>query len=771
MNLFFKQIGNSRNTCVGQSHCRFSVHYLLLIALLIGMGGASQAQVESRQAEEAGKQDRSDLSEVLKLAMRDMAQGHFDQAREQLANTSGMEGRYVRLANGLLSQYESLQAEVLETYHEAYDTYLEAMNDALEHAEWREMVLKESKASQLVSDAKTEFEDDLRKKIKGHCLKALGQMSLAKSLAQRVGLDNTIDAELQKKIITASLEIAEGYEAEKKWLESYGRVYSYLVALDEENQDYEDHTRRLIRQASLVNMYISDPNQESVSWEERREGITFSMISRGLGQLHHHYVEPPDYLDMILKGLEYCRYLGETAKLAETFTSLADKDLVNKFLSELDQMAELAKTREPEQLNHTQVLEFLRQVQLINEDSIALPDEVILAEYAEGAFSSLDGYTYLIWPSDVADFKKDMTNEFFGIGIEIGKPKGLLTVTSLLEGNPAMRAGLDAGDLIMAIDGKSTSNITMEMAVKRITGPKGTDVVLTIDRQGFDEPRDFTVTRDRIVVHTVRGLWRDESGQWQHFVDRNQGIAYIQIKSFSGETSASFRAILEQLKQEKLKGLIVDLRRNSGGYLSAAVEVVDNFVATGPIVSTRPRDPKLGHMDSAQAQGTFRSDIPLVVLVDSMSASASEIVSGALQDHHRALIVGSRTFGKGSVQTIQKLWPSQAEMKMTIAYYYLPSNRRVHRDPKDKANKDYGVPPDLTMELTNKQLLEQYEVHRDAAILHQNGDAGDHNEREMVGVEELLASDPALRLALLCLNADLAAQAMDQAQATELVMN
>lgn len=743
---------------------RVYVHFLLLIAFVIGAGGVSQTA-------DGIQQDQSGLSETAKLAMQDMAQGHFDQAREQLENTSGLEGQYVRMANDLLSQYETLQAEVLETYHEAYDTYLEAMNEALAHAKWRKGLLDESQANTFTSEDKTGFEEELREKIKGHWLKALGQVSLAKNLAKRVGLDNTIDAELQNEIVATSIEIARDYEAEKQWLDSYGRVYSYLTALDETNQDYEDHTRRLIRQASLVNMYIPDPNQESIGWEERREGITFSMISRGLGQLHHNYVEPPDYQDMILKGLEYCRYLGETEKLAETFSTLTDKDLVNKFLTELDQMVELAKTREPEQLNHTQVLEFLRDIQLINEDSIALPDEVLLAEYAEGAFSSLDGYTYLIWPSDVADFKKDMTNEFFGIGIEIGKPKGLLTVTSLLEDNPAMRAGLDAGDTILAIDGKSTSNITMGMAVKRITGPKGTEVVLTIDRQGFEEPRDFTVTRDRIIVHTVRGLWRDTAGQWQHFIDRKQGLAYVQIKSFSGETAASFKAVLNQLKQENLKGLIVDLRRNSGGYLSAAVEIVDNFVSDGPIVSTRPRNPKDGYMDRAKAEETVRSDIPLIVLVDSMSASASEIVSGALQDHHRAVIVGSRTFGKGSVQTIQKLWPSRAEMKMTIAYYYLPSNRRVHRDPKNKTNKDYGVPPDLTIELTNKQLLKQYEVHRDAAILHQNGDTADHAERETVSLEKVLESDPALRLALLCLNADLAAQALGQGETTELVRN
>jgi len=739
--------------------------------LLLVWVGHGQAQVETPPIDVTGQQDPGGLGESLKIAMWDMAEGHFDRARQQLKNFSDLESRYIRLANDLLSQYETLRDEIQQAHHEAYDRYLEGMNDAVHHAKWRASLLEKSQDDALESEEKSTFESELKKKVKGHWLKALGQMSLAKSLAQRVDLPHTIEQELRKEIVTTSLEIAEDYEAQKKWMDSYLRVYSYLITLDEENSAYEDHARRLSRQASLVHMYIADPNAEAVSWEERREGVTFSMIRRGLEQLHRQYVEVPDYQDMILKGLDYCRYLAETAKLAEVFPALKDKEAVEKFLKELEELVALAESKEPEQLNHTQVLEFLRQVQLINEESLVLPDKVILAEFTEGAFSALDGYTYLIWPTDVADFQKDMTNEFIGVGIEIGKPKGILTVTSLLEGHPAMQAGLDAGDLILAIDGKSTSHITMDMAVRRITGPKGTEVVLTIDRQGFEKPQDFTIKRDRIVVQTVRGLWRDQTGQWQYFADQERGIGYIRIKSFSGKTSANFKAALKQLERENLQGLILDLRRNSGGYLSAAVNIVDYFVSDGPIVSARYRDPKDSYMSRARVEGTFRSDMPLVVLVDSMSASASEIVSGALKDHHRALIMGSRTFGKGSVQEIQKLRPSQAEMKMTIAYYYLPSNRRVHRDPKDKANKDYGVEPDMTIELTNKQLLDQYEVQRDAAILHQNVPGKEPVDREVLGLEKILASDPVLRMALLCMNAELAAKAMEQVQATELVMN
>ena len=743
---------------------------LLAVAVVLAMLSGSMITALAQAEMPAGEAATVAPDHSLQMAMREMADGHFEQAREHMAGFSDQQGNYFRLANNLLGSYENLRQMVSEAYDESYREYLEGMNEAVAHARWRQDTLAGSQTNTLDSDQKSEFETQFADKIDSHWLKALSQMALARSLAKRVGLENTLDDDAKDLITTKCLAIAEKYEAENKWLDAYSRIYSYLTVLDEKNEAYEEHARRLIRQASLVDMYVPDPNQESVSWQERREGITFSMINRGVQQLHYSYVEKPDYQDMILKGLDYCRYLGSTVKLAETFENLSDEQAVKSYLDGIEELTVQAKSKDATQINHTQVLEFLRYVQRVNESSLKFPLEVILAEYAQGAFSALDGYTYLIWPADVEEFQKDMTNEFFGVGIEIGQPHGLLEVTSLLNGHPAMEAGLDAGDVILAIDGKSTSNITMEMAVKRITGPKGTDVVLTIDRQGFDEPRDFTITRDRIIVQTVRGLYRGQQGQWQYFVDKEQGIGYVQIKSFSSsKTSSDFSRAVRHLEQQGLRGLIVDLRRNSGGFLSAAVEVVDFFVANGPIVSTRASDPLGGNVDYAKAAGTFNPEIPVIVLVDSMSASASEIVSGALKDHQRALIVGSRTFGKGNVQTVQKLLPTAAELKMTIAYYYLPSNRRVHRDPKDKDNEDYGVEPDITIELTSKQLLGQYEVHRNASILHQNTDADENDDRKVYGADELLDSDLVLQMAVLCMKADLAAKELGHAQPFELV--
>jgi len=359
-----------------------------------------------------------------------------------------------------------------------------------------------------------------------------------------------------------------------------------------------------------------------------------------------------------------------------------------------------------------------------------------------------------------------MTQEFSGIGILINKnAEGLLKVESPLEDSPAYRAGLDADDTIIAIDGKSTANMTLEMAVSLITGPENTDVVLTIERKGLDKPRDFRITRQRIVVQTVKGLCRDQLGRWKYFVDEDRRIGYVRLTNFTGETPRRLKQVLEDLKAAGMKGLILDLRYNSGGYLNGAVEVSDYFLDSGLIVSTRPDRPSdIEQFDYATKKRTIDARLPMVVLINGASASAAEIVSGALKDHGRAVIVGTRSYGKGSVQQIQQLLPSVARLKLTIAYYFLPNGGRVNRDPHDKTNKNYGVEPDVTVELVGKQAEEYLKVRREASILHRSSQPDDARAWAIYTPEELLDSDPQLKVALLCMRARLLADAAQSRQ-------
>jgi carboxyl-terminal processing protease len=237
-----------------------------------------------------------------------------------------------------------------------------------------------------------------------------------------------------------------------------------------------------------------------------------------------------------------------------------------------------------------------------------------------------------------------------------------------------------------------------------------------------------------------------------YWVYPNDNIAYLNLTSFSGDSPGSMARILSLLKLQGMQGLVLDLRNNSGGYLSGAIAIANDFLKPKSlIVSARGRDKRLEELAAATAEGVFDAELPLVVLVNSISASASEIVSGALKDHRRAVVIGTRTYGKGSVQRIWQLAFGDAQMKMTTAYYYLPLGRRVHRDPKDKTNEDYGVVPDIKVELTPKQIETYFKQRRQADILHRDDLPEAQRTWKVYDVKEMVDSDPQLDMGLMVL--------------------
>jgi len=363
----------------------------------------------------------------------------------------------------------------------------------------------------------------------------------------------------------------------------------------------------------------------------------------------------------------------------------------------------------------------------------------------------------MVWPRQVQDFEKMMTNEFTGIGVEISKEKGLLTVASLLPDTPAYNSGLNAGDSIEAVDGVPTADMSLICAVHRITGPAGTKVTLTVRHPGEEKSCDITITRAKITVPTIRGWKRTETGKWLYMIDEANKIGYVRVTNFSDRTAADLEKVLRQLEAEGLKGLILDLRFNSGGLLESAVEVADKFVGEGLIVSTRPRF-GIWTYASAHKKNTH-PNYPLVILINSSSASASEIVAGALADprHNRAILVGERTHGKGSVQGITHYPGGGAKLKYTMAYYHLPSGQRVEsRDAMKKlGRKDWGIAPQIKVELRSDELRKMIEVQRDNDVLVKGG----HNNGAIVvkrhGIEETLEADPQLAVGLLVVRAKL----------------
>jgi carboxyl-terminal processing protease len=292
---------------------------------------------------------------------------------------------------------------------------------------------------------------------------------------------------------------------------------------------------------------------------------------------------------------------------------------------------------------------------------------------------------------------------------------GKIQVVTPIPGSPAYHAGIVPGDQITKINGESTESITIDQAVRKITGPKGTKVTLGILHPWNQKSRQVTLTRDTIVIQTVKGYKMDGENQWQYFIDPVGKIAYVRITSFTDTTPQELTDALNTITQQGGKGLILDLRFNPGGTLKAAVETVDLFIDKGVIVSTRGRSVEPWQKSASPNDTKFR-DLPIIVLINNYSASAAEIVSGALKDYHRAWLIGERSFGKGSVQNVLPSSDDSYKLKITTAHYYLPSGKCIHRKPD---SKEWGVDPNLKIELTPNEMKDVIDLQRDAEIVTQ----------------------------------------------------
>ena len=309
-------------------------------------------------------------------------------------------------------------------------------------------------------------------------------------------------------------------------------------------------------------------------------------------------------------------------------------------------------------------------------------DKTLLENAIRGMLTGLDPHSTYLNNDEYKELKIGTTGKFGGLGIQVGMEDGFVKVISPIDDTPAYRAGLEAGDLIIRLDDKSVKGMTLNDAVKIMRGDPGTDIKLTVIREGADKPLPFTVTRDIISVKSVKS----------RILEPDYG--YIRISNFQSKTARDLVSELSKLKKEnddELKGLVLDLRNNPGGVLSAAADVSDAFLDEGKLVYTQGRIENSDFEFNAKP-GDIMNGSPIVVLINGGSASASEIVAGALQDHNRAVILGSKSFGKGSVQTIQEL-RSGGAVKITTARYFTPKGRSIQGD---------GITPDI--------ILDSYEI-------------------------------------------------------------
>lgn len=333
-----------------------------------------------------------------------------------------------------------------------------------------------------------------------------------------------------------------------------------------------------------------------------------------------------------------------------------------------------------------------------------------------GILGKLDPYSNYISPDDLSRFKTSVEQQFGGIGIQITIDHEQLKVLSPIVGSPAYKAGLQAGDAIVEIEGKSTDGITLDDAVRKLKGEAGSSVTMTIVHPGSGKREPVTIKREIIHMDTVMGDLRKDSGAWDFMLDKDHHIGYVRITAFSRETAHELKRALEDLKSQGLKGLIVDLRFNPGGLLTSAIEISDMFISEGRIVSTKGRNTPQRTWDATK-EGTYEG-FPVAVLVNRYSASASEIFSACLQDHHRAVIIGERTWGKGSVQNVIELENGKSALKLTTASYQRPSGKNIHRFPDAKESDEWGVMPDkgYDMRLPDRELADLMKYRRERDI-------------------------------------------------------
>ncbi len=295
----------------------------------------------------------------------------------------------------------------------------------------------------------------------------------------------------------------------------------------------------------------------------------------------------------------------------------------------------------------------------------------------QGVLGKLDPYSNYIPPEELEQFRTGVENEFGGIGIRVGLIDDKLVVITPLVDTPAYRAGIEAGDQIIKIGDVSTQSMPLEEAIRRMKGKVDTPLQLTVRHTHDGREQTVSINRENVRVETVLGYRRNASDGWNYFCDPEQHIGYVRITSFSRQTHEDLGKVLQQLTREGLRGLILDLRFNPGGLLSSAIEVADLFLTDGTIVSTEGRN-IASKTWTAKADGTYEG-FDMVVLVNRYSASASEIVAASLQDHKRAVVIGERTWGKGSVQNIIELENGRSALKLTTAGYHRPSGQNIQR--------------------------------------------------------------------------------------------
>jgi len=578
-------------------------------------------------------------------------------------------------------------------------------------------------------------------------------------------------------------------EAASDWLEAQELVYRLRTLFEDTSRlddyaKYDERLNEINRRVALLAKYAprylhnyqverakrlgEDPpppfNEfQADDWQDRLKGVTARMLKAAMKKAAVEHIEDERWRPLLDGGIDELRLLATTPALAETFTSIGDEDKVGKWVDFLKQEQDALRVMLDDDMTSWTLSMMLDRVLKANEQTLNLPPELIYREFGDGAMYRLDKFSEIMWPDKLRRFEQATQGNFVGVGIIIRETEtNDIMVVNPLEGSPAYYAGVKPNDLIVEVDGESTVGWSSNDAVDHITGEPDTPVTLGLKREGLEDVLPITINRQLIKLRSVFGWWKEKLNdngdpKWDWFIDPTTRIAYMRLSQFTEDTFADILTAWREIEADGgANGLILDLRFNPGGLLVSAVQVSNLFVESGIILSAEDKEGNQAFPPQRASQrGAKLASLPTVVLINKGSASASEIVAGCLKAHGAAVIVGERSYGKGSVQTVHPV-ASNAQLKLTTQYYRLPPNeakgetkgRIVHKRPR---SMDWGVDPDIRVPMTPAQNEEAYFLRQNADIIPEEAEKA----AERPDVADLITKgiDPQLETALLILQA------------------
>jgi len=472
------------------------------------------------------------------------------------------------------------------------------------------------------------------------------------------------------------LERGRSFEQQRKWADAV-ILYEEAVRANPGDRTLEQRFDTAKMHYDLGRRYNDASFRTCLS--SLNETQALDLYAEVLLKIHTHYVTNPDWANMISRG-------SRCLDMALTEPPFADRYLRNVPKAKLDQFRnELSKLVNGKQVRTRQeARDLVAQAERLATSLASVPATATIMEYLAGATGSLDEYSSYLTQDQLTDVYSQIEGNFVGLGIELKSADGTLKIVRVIAGSPAERAGIRSNDRITAVDGRSVKEVSTDQAAEMLQGREGSVCDVVVVTPGED-PRRLRVKREHVDVPSVEDT---------QILDAESGIGYFKLTCFQKSTSKDVDAALWKLHKDGMRSLIMDLRGNPGGLLTASVEVADKFIEEGTIVSTRGRSQQEDFTYTAHRPGTWR--VPLVVLIDGDSASASEIFAGAIRDHHRGTLVGVRSYGKGSVQGIFPLSQSGAGLRLTTSKFYSPNGLPFVK---------VGVEPDILVRSAAKPVI------------------------------------------------------------------